>query len=564
MEWIMDVSERFHQALKEQKKLVDTYMSKDWRHLFETVRAADDIFCRELILKESMTAIDRMKQSIMGWGINEALLRIVPESTAHSRVFQFRSVAENRKRVDDFLLEAGFLSLGQRFFGWLQDGLVSAKIRQHPESKHAKQMLVIKTSVESTYDEMIGLDSLRWRSFKITIKNRKKEREISKIHSIIQPKMQSYLLDLGEFGMSYTVDPEIDDLFFEMGKIYIERIYSQDLIGDNDKINGYEFSRYKKVLASLSGRAQKHISFSMLSLENNDRAHLRTILTTWAPLEQIEIGIAGQLGGYQKEISDLLSPMILSDRNVHYQHNYGHQMWPPLIKLSRDDVLLPIFGLDINPFLFMLAEMKRLYPNDWFSVANNRESRWIDELNRLFSAERYIVKSNLAIKEKGRILTDIDYVVFDRRNSEIMIIQLKWQEPVGFSNRQRRSHGRNMVESCDKWASAVTTWISQEGLLSLSERLGLKRHSIKKAHLVVIGRYWAHLSGMKQNQDLHLIDWNMLVRVMKKYDAPGLEQILTRVRREISELCKMKVYESTVFRLGEMGVIVNPESEPKD
>src|SRR5690606_20286439 len=123
---------------------------------------------------------------------------------------------------------------------------------------------------------------------------------------------------------------------------------------------------------------------------------------------------------------------------------------------------------DINPFLFLLTDLRYRHEADWFRAANNRERRWIDELEGLFPRPRWRTHGrNLRLQEAGKVLTDIDFAAYDPSANQLGVFQLKWQQPVGMDNRARRSAGKNLLEEGNRWVSKVLSWLSKHGVIEL-------------------------------------------------------------------------------------------------
>jgi hypothetical protein len=145
----------------------------------------------------------------------------------------------------------------------------------------------------------------------------------------------------------------------------------------------------------------------------------------------------------------------------------------PLVRTTEDSILLPIYGLDINPILFLLTDLRSRYPSDWAVMANRREGRWIQELAEQFNSPGWTFNDkNLKLKHDGKDVTDIDFAVFDRRDGALAVMQLKWQQPIGIDERQRRNAGSNLTGECNAWIERVMGWLAIYGVEELVRRLG--------------------------------------------------------------------------------------------
>jgi hypothetical protein len=56
-------------------------------------------------------------------------------------------------------------------------------------------------------------------------------------------------------GIAYDTTDEIDRYFLEWGKVYLRRMWRQDLIGIDEKIGGHQFNEYLGVMNASTSAA---------------------------------------------------------------------------------------------------------------------------------------------------------------------------------------------------------------------------------------------------------------------------------------------------------------------
>jgi hypothetical protein len=236
-----------------------------------------------------------------------------------------------------------------------------------------------------------------------------------------------------------------------------------------------------------------------------------------------------------------------------------------LVQASEETLILPIHGLDINPYLFLLTDLRYRYEADWFRLANNREARWIGELNDLFAEPGWCTyHRNLRLRDGGKELTDIDFAVYDETSNELGLFQLKWQHPVGMDNRGRRSAGKNLVEESNRWVEAVNSWLQRNGVHALMQRLGFKNRVPPTVQVFVLGRYHAHLTGFDRRDDRAVwSDWAHFRRARLELAGGATPTQLARhLRAALDQARSSKTGESLMFPLGDLALLVNPTSVP--
>ncbi len=460
----------FAEGIEEQKRYLEHWRQPVEPLLFETLRAIDNVFCQELFLPSDLPdRMDARTYSLRSWGVNRALERMVPDVLKGGLFRLFRSDPFTQRQADEFLLQCGILHRAELLYGWLAEGLVEARLDCIPRGSLSgiRNVLVLKSRRPSVFGQAISRSNLRWVSDLTMVHDSPWEHELYDRHTKLSRAFDKCVGTFAGWGIGYVTTAEIDEHFLECGQIYLRRMWGPDLIGLEENIGGNQFNEYLGVLAALAGRAQKHLCFASILKRRNPELDLRNLLTTFAPYEDLVSGLASFLDAERLHMQKLLSSLTLEPANRDQHAASSDVAWAPIIRSSSDYCILPLYGLETNPFLFLLKDLEAKYPGDWSKAANNREKRWLSDLKALFPAPRWEVRDRtLKLKEGDRTLTDIDFVSYDRRHNEIALFQLKWQQPVGTDERARRSKGKNFIAEGDRWVRAVSSSLDKYGLYS--------------------------------------------------------------------------------------------------
>jgi hypothetical protein len=249
-----------------------------------------------------------------------------------------------------------------------------------------------------------------------------------------------------------------------------------------------------------------------------------------------------------------------SNRDVHTSS--PDTAWAPVVRATHDNYILPLYGLEINPFLFLLTDLQAKYPKDWSAAANNRERRWFTDLRSLFPHARWQVKENLKLRDGSKTVTDIDFIAYDSRFNELAIFQLKWQQPIGVDNRRRRSAGKNLVSEADAWMTAVDAWIEKHGIDKLVGRAGLSVKPGLRLHVFVIARYNAFFSGYMGKRDRAVwADWNHLMKARYEKPQASVGELADVLKAQVASIPASFPGESYTVPLFDVAIILNPASE---
>ncbi|OWJ63609.1 hypothetical protein [Inquilinus limosus] len=557
--------DRLHAAIADQRRQADEWRKPSALITFEAVRALDDLFCRELF-EEGRRAPADAYRTILTWGGNQALQRVLP-TVLETRPHRFLASSSNSAmKMDDFLFECAALQLGERYAAWLRDGLVEGRVRTFPKPDEPGNSDVIElTSVQGrAHDEEIGRNGLRWASARTAAIRSADERRLRQRHRKLYRELSDRVFAVDDWTIGYRSTPNIDAYFAEWARLYLERFYAQDLLGADDRIGGRPFSAYMAVLTVLSARAHKHIAFAQILLRKRPELSLRNLLTGVTGYDRLLKAVAGLLDADEREVAEILETLTLGPKNAAVHLSETGTCWAPLVRTTEDSIVLPIYGLDINPILFLLTDLRNRYSSDWAVMANRREGRWIRELAEQFNSPRWAFNDkNLKLKHDGKDVTDIDFAVFDRRDGDLALLQLKWQQPIGTDERQRRNAGHNLTGECNKWIERVTGWIAIYGLEELVRRLGFSPAPAPRLHLVILGRYHAHFTGSGvRDGRADWFDWQHVRRARLEGPRRSLAQLLDAVARETAASAAAAQKESNMLPIGDAGVILNPDRMP--
>lgn len=557
---------RLQQALGVQHFRLSQYAQPSELKTYETLRTLDDLYFRDLMEpNRSMTKTERIFRTYSGWGARQALKRVLPQNLLSHPFQDLPPYPQVQAQVEDFVFHCGILEMAERYEGLLREGVFTGEVRPYPEpGRQGMSAVIILRSQDPSYsDEEIGISGLRWASDWQVEQDRHEEAALEHRFSEIEPELFRRVHLVNGWQMVYETNPAIDGYFMEYARLYLRRMQWQDLIGADELIGGRPFSQYREVITVLSALSQKRIAFSAQAKAKFSHITLRGLLTTYFPRKALVEGVARQLGADASEIEELLIPITLSAENVD-----AHQpatVWAPLIRASADTLIFPMHGVDLNPFTFLLADLRSRHQSDWFRLANTREARWIGELELLFPASSRCSRSkNLKLKDGARVCTDIDFAVFNRNTSELGLFQLKWQQSVGVENRGRRSAGKNLLEEGNRWIAEVHQWIEKYGLDELMRRLNFRADRTPSLHLFVIGRYHSHLTGF-DSRDFKAAwtDWAHFRRcILEVGENSSLAALRSRVKTRMDEASDAKEGESLMLPIGDVAVVLNPTSTP--
>ena len=558
--------ERLDAAIEAQAGWMEGYRRGGEQILFETLRALDNIYCRQLFVKGKLNSDDELYRCLSSYGVNGALERLMPRTLEASRFRPFRSHERLQEQADEFLFHCGTLHLAERYRSFVREGVVSADLVVHeqPDGDGVFEVLELTSTSPSHSDERIGAAGLRWASEQARNANMPAETDLGLRNRAMQRELEAHLrLHQGWYVESST-SPEIDRHFMEWAKVYLARMSAQDLIGADEVIGGRPYGRYVEVLTVISALSHRRLSSASILYGRDRRLDLRNMITGHASYDSFVEHVARSLDAERAEIEDILDAITLSPDNLDLHVKAEATVWAPVVRPTRDLVMLPAYGLDLNPFLFLLNDLRGRFKDDWFVLANLRERRWAAELATMFAAPRWHVDvRNLKLRD-GRVdVTDLDFVAFDVRDEELTLFQLKWQQPVAGDERARRSASKNLLKECNKWIEGVHFWLGKYGVRELLVRLGFPADGPEpKIRLVVLARYSAYFTGHGQRDPRATwSDWAHFLKVRSQGGPRRLSWTLDALQRHVAKLQRTKRFETMTLPIDDLTIVLNIERQ---
>jgi hypothetical protein len=556
-------------AIENQRGYVDQWRGSSEALLFEAVRAIDYIFCAELFGDEPTNDGEKQYISFQTWGTNKTLARVMPKELEHGAFHFFQSKPSTQEPTDELLFHSGLLERAELLEEWLIDGLLSARVEEIPPdgTSGTRNLIVMKTDNASSFREIVSHEHRRWRSDFIIESDKDYEADLRLRLDELLPELNSHVDVRDGWRIVYTSTAEIDAYFLDCARWYLRRIWGADILGLDEKIGGQSFNEYLAVLTALSSRCQKHVFLVNLLKHRHPKLDLRNLITTFVPYDEFLAGLAAFLGADRLQVQQLLGSLTLEPANSAVHLSPRETTWAPVIRGSANHCLLPIYGLDINPYLFLMRDLASKYPGDWSRLANTREARWRAELDEFFKPPRWIAApKGLDLRDGKVTVTDIDYAVYDAETNELGIFQLKWQQPVGMDARYqaRKSAGKNLVTESNRWIASVFSWLEKYGAPELGRRLGFPIRPDLRVQCFVVARYNAHFSGFSDiDMRAAWIDWNHFVRGRYEKPAASMSQLASIFRKQIEDIASEFKGESYIVPLGDTAIILNPTLEPK-
>jgi len=330
--------------------------------------------------------------------------------------------------------------------------------------------------------------------------------------------------------VGYHADPELDEHFlFAMNE---STLGWRNLAGlhPHTELLGVSGALISGIVSLLGSFYLKHINFVAVGLETLEKINVPMSLTIWETRAELLESLAAFTGEDINSLSTVLDRIIVSPGNVRFFASAQTPYVPMLIRVSDEQLLRPVSSIFSNPIRGIRALLEFESPELEATIRKPRE-RWMkDELDAMFSGNRYrVVSQPVVLKHSGVALTDIDAAVLDTTCGCLALFQLKWQDFGTTDVRRQRSQARNFTTSVDEWSKRVKTWIGNYGITELARSLQLPA-KISSFRMFAIGRQSAHFSSIgyvSSDTDLAFSTWPQFVRL--RFQVGPVEHVLDKL-----------------------------------
>lgn len=475
---------------REEQKIVETFPRERRLGLMEVARAMDFHWVRGHL---GLLEATELEENLPEFGLNKALDLLLDESSRGPMFPLMSSTKEKQAWADSVLFRLGALGRCEALLEMARLGLGGF------EKSGPRQYDFIYTK------KPIGLEGLEkadadWYQGQVRRQQATRFMELEHRSQRVWSLM-SRLVDTwyGHY-IQYDADPEIDGFYLEKGILYGQGFFGQDSFAWDSSFGGQQFGSFVKAAGFLIGLALKHMDFCLLLLRKNSALEPRNLLTIPQDWDVMCSTVALASGESEAVAEQILSVLILSmDNKKAHCGVPGNFVAPAFIQCGDGRVIKPIWGCLSHPFQTMLEGLRMQYPLDWDRAVERREVLFREELYGLFPGPRFFkVGTSIRLRRSGALITDIDAIVFDRKEGVLGLFQLKWQDFFRYSLRSRESKKLNFNKNANKWVARVSEWLAEQRTGNALGALGISSRDIlgvRRILLFVVGRNAAHFSG---------------------------------------------------------------------
>lgn len=326
----------------------------------------------------------------------------------------------------------------------------------------------------------------------------------------IEEEIASLLSDLvypfREKFIGYGADPLLDHYFFGLGHYAVFSSKGYDTFHFATRFGGLTFQNYKLGAVFIVSIATRHREFAKALIKKHPGIRLEDVLTVSVVTADMVEGLRdfinefgsiskGHVKVKLKDARQIFETLSLSRRNLELVDRPGCPM-PPLVQCSNTHVIRPLVAAKADEvMLFLLNSLRHHFPRDYDRAQQASEGvmqRAISaQVAHLMPAAKF--RTNVKLRENGKVATDLDLVVLSPEENCAVIIQLKHQDPYGFDMATKLSRTKRLNKQVIGWLDQARAWFDATSEDKVRATLRLPQGMRDPAFFyLIVGRHYAH------------------------------------------------------------------------
>ncbi|MFC7498447.1 hypothetical protein ACFQRC_04350 [Enterovirga sp. GCM10030262] len=373
----------------------------------------------------------------------------------------------------------------------------------------------------------------------------------SKVGKEIKRLLGELVYPFREHFIGYEAHPTLDDYYF--GLAYSEALLAKgyDTFHFSTIFGGATFAHYRLAATFIVSIGMKHRAYVTALMAKRPSIRIEDVLT-------VSVETAGFLEGLQNFINDfgarftghveidesttmaVFETLSVSRRSLGMLERPGAPI-PPLIQCSDDHVIRPLAGSHADEVMvFLLNSLQQRYPREYDRAQAAREGVMQRAVESVLSGviPRLEFRGNIKLRRAGKVMTDLDLVIFEPHADRVVLVQLKHQDPYGADLATMLARTARLNEQVSGWLGKVKDWLGDADTAEVRATLRLPPSNERpRASLLVLTRHYAHsLRTVVRDVDTIFANWNQLVAATAlvreaRIETPVIDDLLQALRK---------------------------------
>ena len=229
----------------------------------------------------------------------------------------------------------------------------------------------------------------------------------------------------------------------------------------------------------------------------------------WHALEEFGERFVHYTPTSRAEAEQLFRVVTLTRQNVGVASR-PHAPLPVIIEFASTSIVKLVSGR-ARQMEFLLDSLRRNFQSDYSYNQRGREASLQRALTEFFQSifPEVICRTNIKLRRRGRVLTDVDFVAFDPIYGDLMLFQLKHQDTPGPNIKAENSRMPRFLRECIGWLDVLADWLDSADETILRNAFRLPRGAkISRVRKLIVARHHAYpLAGAVIDENVAYATW---------------------------------------------------------
>jgi hypothetical protein len=254
---------------------------------------------------------------------------------------------------------------------------------------------------------------------------------------------------------------------------------------------------------------------------------------------------------------------IVSDMCLDTSRNRADLQLDPLIPIGENRVAIsPHLIFSANWEVCLLRKWAIESPSKYGAELRIKKGKLEQELEDILKKEKVLVGRERIIHdiETGKQLTDVDLAVFDHRDNNLLVIQIKWV--IDYDSYQEQSHceeelqkGIRQIRTCQNEVKRNLNHFLQE----IFPENDLQKENIEKIYFYLICRGSVGTGIEDEEGDIIVLDYDLCVEYLRKTNIGTINQRLLSLAKYQESIEKEIIKDIELIPMNIAGYVMRTE-----
>jgi len=433
-----------------------------------------------------------------------------------------RRQIELSKQILEIAAHLGFIEHGRRNANMVRAGL--SRLIRNPSGRY--EFILLSSILDEAAHERDVEAHFRHETRRLR-QELLESAQGQKIAASLTDLLEENVFVFAEHFMGYDAHPMLDEHYFQLAWSELRETPGFDSFNELRTFGGICFLKYLLGAAYLNSLCLKHEAFSRAMTRKHPGIRMEDILSITSVRAEFVSTMRDALNIFGLDYKNytminleeawrIYDVLAITRRNVDLLDRPLAPL-PCLVEFSDSAVIKFVAGRH-RQMEFLLNSLRRAFPREYDGNQRFREGSLQRALEKLLgdAFPGLEFRRNVKLRCKGRVLTDVDLAVIDRRFGDLFLVQIKFQDRPSQDFRTEASRVDRFRTEAVRWLSTVDQWRERGDAAALKSTFRVPRDlAITRIRKLVLARHHAWpLRNVQLDDDTAYATWDQFVNAV--------------------------------------------------